>query len=210
MQLTFAVSRSGLRLPHEAKAVSRAGSGCVEPGRPFPGMILKFLVVCGLVASFCVTAAPATAQDMLVVRTLTNVCLPYAGRARSFEKALEAARDLEFRRPIGDNAPLEEFASEVDLVSSDGVWRLRIEEGSREVDGSEVYAVACSLSSRRASARELARLARRAFGNPDRWTLVEAGRWDRRTPRPEENRMVVEVVERADERPAMTITGLYY
>lgn len=173
-------------------------------------MMLKFLVMCGLAASFCVTAAPAAAQEMLVIRALTDVCLPYAGRSRSFEKALQAARDLEFRRPIGDNAPLEEFASEVELVSSDGIWLLKLEEGTREEGDSEAYAVACTLSSRRASARELAQLGRRAFGNPERWTLAGAGRWDRRTRRPEESRMMVEVVERPDERPAMTITGLYY
>ncbi len=173
-------------------------------------MKLKFVVVCGLAASLCVTGAPAMAQDMLVARALTDVCLPYAGRARSFEKAVQAARNLEFRRPIGDNAPLEEWASEIELVSNDGIWRLKIEEGTREEGDAEVYAVGCTLSSRRASARELSLLARRAFGNPQRWTTVSPGRWDRLTARPEEQRMVVEVSERADERPAMTITGFYY
>ncbi|HZV83793.1 MAG TPA: hypothetical protein VFF48_02310 [Brevundimonas sp.] len=174
-------------------------------------MMLKLLVVCGLAAGIGVSAAaPAAAQEMLVIRALTDVCLPYAGRARSFEKALEAARDLQFRRPIGDTAPIEDWASEVDLVSNDGIWRLRIEEGSREENGAEVYAVTCSLSSRRASARELAQLAQRAFGNPERWTMTSEARWDRRTRRPEQQRMVVEVAERPDDRPAMTITGFYY
>lgn len=173
-------------------------------------MTLKFLVVCGLAASFCVTAAPVGAQEPIIVRALTDVCLPYAARSRSFEKAIQAARDLEFRRPLDDNEPLEEFASEVEMVSSDGIWRLKLEEGTREEGDTAAYAVACSLSSRRASARELAHLARRAFGNPDRWTTTNDSRWDRRTRRPEEHRMVVEVTERPEERPAMTITGLYY
>ncbi len=177
---------------------------------PFPGMMLKFFVVCGLAASLCVTAPPAMAQEPFVVQALTDVCLPYASRSRSFEKAIQTARDLQFRRPIGDNAPLEEFASEVELVSSDGVWRLKLEEGTRELGDSAPYAVACTLSSRRASSRDLSQLARRAFGNPERWTATNASRWDRRTRRPEESRMVVEVTERADERPAMSITGLYY
>ena len=171
---------------------------------------MKVLVVCGLLASVCAPALPAVAQEPFVVRALADVCLPYAGRSRSFEKAIQVARELEFRRPIGDSAPLDEFASEVELVSKDGIWRLTLEEGTREEGDRAPYAVACTLSSRRASARELAQLGRRAFGNPERWTATGADRWDRRTRRPDETRMVVEVTERAEDRPAMTITGLYY
>lgn len=173
-------------------------------------MKLKLFVACGLAASFCLTAAPVAAQDVLVARALTEVCLPYAGRARSFEKAIRAARELEFRRPVGSNEPLEDWSSEIDLVSNDGVWFLRIEEGSREVDGNEVYAVTCTLSSRRASTRELTQFARRAFGDERRWTPATPQRWDRRTPRPQEHRMVVEVADRDTDRPAMMITGYYY
>ncbi|HEY0103342.1 MAG TPA: hypothetical protein VGB60_07735 [Brevundimonas sp.] len=44
----------------------------------------------------------------------------------------------------------------------------------------------------------------------ERWTAVGRGRWDRRTPRPDERRMVVEVVQRPNRQPAKTITGFYY
>ena len=37
-------------------------------------------------------------QDHLAARMLTDVCLPYAHRAQSFEKSIRAARELEFRR----------------------------------------------------------------------------------------------------------------
>lgn len=178
--------------------------------RAVPGMMLKFFVVCGLAASLCVTAPPALAQEPFVVRALTDVCLPYASRSRSFEKAIQVARNLEFRRPIGDNAPLDDFASEVELVSGDGIWRLKLEEGTREDGDSAAYAVACTLSSRRASARELSQFAHRAFGNPERWIAISTSRWDRRMRRPEESAMVVEVIERPEAQPAMTITGLYY
>lgn len=146
------------------------------------------------------------------MRTLTEVCLPYATRARSFEKSIRAARDLGYRRPIGDNAPLEDWASEIDLISADGNWRIRIEEGTIEQGDSSVYAASCTMSSRHASARELADLGRRAFGDPDRWSSPPDNprRWERRTPRPDERRLSVEVAEPADQLPTMTITGSYF
>lgn len=143
---------------------------------------------------------------------LTEVCLPYATRAQSFEKSIRAARDLEFRRPAGSDAPLEDWASEIDLISSDGNWRLRIEEGTLEQDDGSVYAASCTISSRHASVRELTDLGRRAFGDPARWSFSPDNprRWERRTPRPEERRLSVEVAEPADRFPTLTITGFYY
>ncbi|WP_332639629.1 hypothetical protein [Brevundimonas sp.] len=172
---------------------------------------MKF-VVCAAAASLCLIGTPAVAQELLVARTLTEVCLPYATRARSFEKSIRAARDLGYRRPIGDNAPLDDWASEVNLISSDGNWRIRIEEGTIERGDSSVYAASCTVSSRHASARELADLGRRAFGDPDRWSFSPDNprRWERRTPRPDEQSLSVEVAEPADQLPTMTITGSYF
>lgn len=169
-------------------------------------------VVCAVVASLCLISTPAVAQDLLVARMLTQVCLPYATRAQSFEKAIRAARDLEFRRPTGDTKPLDDWASEIDLISDDGNWRIRIEEGTLEQGDVSAYAASCTISSRHASARELADLGRRAFGDPDRWSSSAdtPRRWDRRTPRPDEYRLSVEVAEPAEQLPTMTITGYYY
>ncbi|WP_332660272.1 hypothetical protein [Brevundimonas sp.] len=147
-----------------------------------------------------------------MVRTLTEVCLPYATRGKSFEKSIKAARELGFRRPVGDNAPLDDWASEIDLISNDGNWRIRIEEGTHEQGDTSVYAASCTMSSRHASARELTDLGRRAFGDPERWSFSPDNprRWERRTPRPDERRLSVEVAEPADQRPTMTITGYYF
>lgn len=152
------------------------------------------------------------AQELLVARMLTDVCLPYATRAMSFEKSIRAARDLEFRRPMGSDTPLEDWASEIDLISRDGAWRIHLEEGSLEQGDSSVYAASCTISSRYASERELSDLGRRAFGDPARWSTSpgKPSRWDRRTPRPDEYRLSVEVAAPADALPTMTITGFYY
>lgn len=169
-------------------------------------------VVYVLAASLCLISVPAHAQELLVVRMLTQVCLPYATRAQSFEKAIRSARDLEFRRPAGDDTPLDDWASEIDLISKDGNWRVHIEEGSREDGDRSAYAVSCSISSRHASGRELADLGRRAFGDPARWSTSPDNprRWERRTPRPDERRLAVEVAEPVEQLPTMTITGYYY
>lgn len=169
-------------------------------------------VVYAAVASLCLIGAPAVAQEILVARVLTEVCLPYANRAQSFERSIRAARNLAFRRPVGDTAPLDDWASEIDLISNDGNWRVRIEEGSLEQGDASVYAASCTISSRHASARELADLGRRAFGDPARW-LTSPGhpwRWERRTARPEEYGLSVEVAEPEGQRPTMKITGSYY
>lgn len=147
-----------------------------------------------------------------MARMLTQVCLPYATGRQGFEKSIRAARDLEFRRPSGSNAPLEDWTSEIDLISSDGEWRIRIEEGPVAQSDSQAYAASCTISSRHASVRDLADLGRRAFGDPARWSTSPDNprRWERRTPRPEEYRLSVEVAEPAEQRPTMTITGVYY
>lgn len=164
------------------------------------------------VASLCLIGAPAVAQELLVARMLTEVCLPYATRAQSFEKSVRAARDLEFRRPAGSAAPLDDWASEIDLISKDGEWRIRIEEGTLEQGDSAVYAASCTISARHASVRELADLGRRAFGDPARWSTSPDNRmrWERRTPRPDEYRLSVEVAAPAEQRPTMKITGFYF
>lgn len=176
-----------------------------------PGIKLKS-VVYAAVASLCLISAPAQAQELLVARMITEVCLPYATRAQSFEKSIRAARDLEFRRPVRDNEPLEEWASEIELISRDGVWRLHLEEGTLEDGDSPVYAAGCTISSRRASVRDLTDLGRSAFGDPERWSYAanDPRRWDRRLPRPDERRLAVEVKEPAEQLPAMTITGYYF
>lgn len=173
---------------------------------------MKF-VVCVAAASLCLISVPAVAQDLLVACMLTEVCRPYAARARSFEKAIKAARDLGFRRPVDDIQPLDEGAAEIDLVSDDGNWRLRIEEGTLEQGDARVYAASCAIPSRRASAREPADPGRRAFGDPERWTTWpdhHPRRRERRTRRPAEDRLAVEVAEPAERRPTMTVTGHYF
>ena len=146
------------------------------------------------------------------VGLLTDVCLPYAGRAQSFEKSIRAARDLEFRRPVNDTAPLEEWASEIVMVSKDGVWRVEIGEGTIEDGERAVYEARCVISSSRASARELANLGRRAFNDRSYWTSPADNpwRWDRRSAYPEEYGLAVEVSEQPGERPTMTVRGSYY
>lgn len=167
-------------------------------------------LIFGMVAA---PAAPAMAQQHLTAQVLTDVCLPYANRSKSFEKAIRSARDLQFRRPANERGQvLEEYASEVNLVSRDGTWRVRLEEGSVAVGDTEVYAVTCTLSSTRASARELAELGRRAFRNEQYWTTDQTApnQWDRRVRNPDERRLEVRVVEDNGQRPALTIRGLYF
>jgi hypothetical protein len=179
------------------------------------GIVVKSVIVSVLAASVFLAAspAPAMAQDPLTARELVDVCLPYAQRSQSFEKAIRAARNLEFRRPVNDQTPLDEWASEVELVSKDGTWRLRIEEGTVELgEDIQAYGSGCSLSSTRASARQLADLGRRAFGDEHYWTNDgdAARNWSRRTSRPDEYRLEARVTEEPGQRPALTVQGLYF
>ena len=178
---------------------------------------MKALVACSLVVGLSLVAPPtAMAQDTpFTARVLTEVCLPYANRQQSFEKAIRNARDLHFRRPVNDQAPLDEWASEINLVSQDGVWRLRLEENTIDLDEErQAYAVSCSLSSSRASARELADFGRRAFRNDHYWDIPEgdAREWRRRTRDPDLYQLNVRVTEGAGEdgRPVLLIQGLYF
>ena len=171
-----------------------------------------FVVVGGLVAGLTLAPLPSIAQDQIVAQVLTEVCLPYVNRGQSFEKAIRAARDLDFRRPVADRAPLEDWASEVELISRDGVWRVRLDEGSVEHEGVQAYRVTCSISSRRASGRSLANLGRRAFRNEDYWARGPENlwRWDRRHSRPDEYSLFVEVADRPGGVAAMVVTGAYF
>lgn len=175
---------------------------------------MKSVIVTGMAAALVLTAmpAPAAAQDELLANVLVDICLPYANRAQSFEKSIRVARDFKFRRPHGDNAPLDEFASEIDMVSRDGTWRVRLEENTVVEDNRDVYEVRCSISSTRASARELAAFGARAFRDERRWTQEDDNpwRWERRTRRPDEYGLAAEVRERAGGRPTLSIIGSYF
>ena len=177
-------------------------------------LVVKSVALAALAAVVAVSSAPApaAAQDIFAGFVVARVCLPYASRAKSFENAIRAARDLEFRRPAGDNAPLEDWASEVELVSKDGRWRLRIEEGTVSEGDVEVYSVTCGVSSNQASARELARVAGLIVGDNPRWSRPPdtPWRWDRRTSRPDEVAIRIDVTEAPGERPVLAARGLYY
>lgn len=158
------------------------------------------------------TATPAAALDPIAGLAFVKVCLPYAYRSASFERAIRRAYELDFRRPVGDTAPLDEWASEVEMVSEDGRWRLRLEEGSGETEtGAGFYSVTCSLSSNQASARELTGLADYGFGDDPRWRRAADGspRWDRVTVNPEEASIYIRVRERDGLRPILSATGEY-
>lgn len=158
-------------------------------------------------------ATPAAAQANLTAQVLTDICMPYTNRSLSFERSIRAARDLKFRRPASErDQPLEEYASDVNLVSRDGNWRLRLEEGSIEYGDREVYAVSCLLSSPRVSANELTSMGRRAFSNERYWSTDQSTprQWERRGRDPEERRLEVEVIEEPGQRPALRIRGLYF
>jgi hypothetical protein len=175
-------------------------------------MTVKSVVICSVFVGLLLVATPVAAQEAVPAGLLTEVCLPYANRAQTFERSIRAARALKFRRPVNDTAPLEEWASEITMVSRDGVWRVRIEEGTVERGERAPYEASCTISSSRASARELADLGRRAFRDSRYWTTPpgNAWRWDRRSANPDEYGLAVEVNEQAGDRPTMTVRGSYY
>jgi hypothetical protein len=178
------------------------------------GWVLKSVVIPVLAAALAVTAAPAPAlaNDMFAGFVVARVCLPYASRAKTFEGAMRAARDMEFRRPANDRAPLEDWASEVEMISKDGRWRLRIEEGTVEHGDSEAYTVSCGISSTHASGWELSRVARRMVGRSPLWFQPDDSpwRWDRRTARSNEYALRIDVTEVPGERPVLAARGIYY
>ena len=156
--------------------------------------------------------APAKAQEMFAGFVMARVCLPYATRAKTFEGAIRAARDMEFRRPAGDDAPLEDWASEVELVSKDGRWRLRIEEGTVTVGDADVYQVSCGVWSGNASANELGRVARLVLDGSPLWSQApdQPWRWDRRTARPAEFGLRIDVTDTPGTPPVLAARGSYY
>ncbi|QDH72559.1 hypothetical protein [Brevundimonas sp. M20] len=176
-------------------------------------LVASSLAVGLFMVAIVAPAAPAMAQANLTGTVLADICLPYAGRSLSFERSIRVARDLKFRRPADErDQPMDEYASDINLVSNDGAWRVRLEEGSVEYGDREAYYVSCLLSSTRASARELAVLGRRAFSDERYWAADEASqtRWERRYRNPEERRLEVEVIEEPGQRPALRIRGLYF
>lgn len=184
-------------------------------GRPREwGSVLKSVAYSILAAVVAVASAPApaTAQENLAAFVVARVCLPYASRAKTFEGAMRAARDMDFRRPAGDRAPLEDWASEVEMISRDGRWRLRIEEGTVEDDGVAAYVVTCGVSSNLVGSRELGRMARLIVGRNPLWSQTPgtAWRWERRTPRPDEYAIHIDVTEGPDRRALLAARGVYY
>ncbi len=169
-------------------------------------------VLAVVIATAASAPAPAAANELFTGLVVARVCLPYASRAKTFEGAIRAAREMEFRRPAGDRTPLEEWASEVEMVSKDGRWRLRLEEGTVEDDGTEVYAVSCGISSNLASGRELGQVARLVVGRNENWSQSPSTpwRWERRMARPDEVALRLDVTESPGERPVLTARGLYY
>lgn len=156
--------------------------------------------------------APARAQDIYAGLVVARVCLPYASRAKTFEAAIRAARDMHFRRPSESPAPVDEWATEIELVSQDGRWRLRIEEGTVTEGERDVYSVTCGISSSQSSARELGQVAQLMLkGNP-LWSQPEAApwRWDRRTPDPDQYAIRIDVTGEPGQNPVLAARGSYY
>lgn len=177
------------------------------------GLLVKSIAFVVLSAvAVASSPAPAKTQDLFAGFVMARVCLPYATRAKTFEGAIRAARDMEFRRPSGDNAPLEDWASEVELVSKDGRWRLRIEEGTVTVGDADVYQVSCGVSSGNASANELARVVRLLLRGSPLWSQTpdQPWRWDRRTARPAEFGLHIDVTDTPGARPVLAARGSYY
>lgn len=168
---------------------------------------MKAAITLALALSVMTPATPALAQDVDPGLVLARVCLPYAMRTASFEKAIRLARDMDFSRPRG-SLPLEEWASNVELVSRDGAWRIKLEEGTITEGDADVYAVSCSLSSPRATLRGLTSLIDRALGSDTRWRRGDASRWARNHSS-DETALLIDVKEHDDRRPALSATGLY-
>ena len=91
-------------------------------------------------------------------------------------------------------------------------WRLRIEEGSIEENGVEVYAVTCGVSSNLVGGRSLAQIARRMVGASPLWVQHSGApwRWERRTTRSTEYSLHIDVTEAPGDRPVLAARGFYY
>jgi hypothetical protein len=177
-------------------------------------VVLKSVATASLAAVLMIASAPAPApaQDIFAGFVVVRVCLPYATRAKTFEAAIRAARDMDFRRPAGNRVVVDEWETAAELVSQDGRWRLRIEEGTVTENGLDVYSVTCGISSNQASGRELGQVARLIVrGNP-LWTQPEGEpwRWDRRTAHPEEYALRIDVTEEPGQRAVLAARGSYF
>lgn len=179
------------------------------------GLVVLKSVASALVAAVLIVAsapAPARAQDLFAGFVVSRVCLPYASRAKTFESAIRAARDMNFRRPIAATEPVDEWATEIELVSQDGRWRLHIEEGTVTEGERDVYHVTCEVSSNQASARELSQVAQLMLrGNPQ-WAPPSAipGRWDRITRNPNDYALRIDVTEAPGQNAVLAARGFYY
>jgi hypothetical protein len=177
-------------------------------------VVLKSVATAGLAAVLMIASAPAPAraQDIFAGFVVARVCLPYASRAKTFEAAIRAARDMEFRHSAGGRTAVDEWETAIELVSKDGRWRLRIEEGTVTENGVDVYSVTCGISSNQASGRELGQVARLIVrGNP-LWSQPEGSpwRWDRRTPHPDEYALRIDVTEEPGQRAVLAARGSYF
>lgn len=168
---------------------------------------MKAIASLALALSVVASAFPAAAQDVDPGQILSRVCLPYATRSASFEKAIRLARDLDFNHPAGAPA-LEEWSSDVEMVSRDGIWRIKLEEGTVTEGEADVYAVSCSLWSSRASATELSRMIDRALSGDARWMQGDTVRW-RRDRASGETSLLIDVKEQEGRRPVLSATGVY-
>lgn len=169
---------------------------------------MKSVALATLIVVACTLAMPAQAQaqDVDPAQVLSRVCVSYANRSASFEKAIRNATDLRFRRPL-NSVPLEDYASEVDMISHDGVWRLRLEEGTVTRDDRDLYVVNCSLSSTRASISRLAATIDRVLGRDPVWAKEGQSDWER--PHSDGSSLTITVNEPEDQRPTLTVMGLY-
>ena len=177
-------------------------------------VVLKSVATAALAAVLMIASAPAPAraQDIFAGFVVARVCLPYASRAKTFEGAIRAARDMDFRRPAGSREALDDWQTAVELVSRDGRWRLHIEEGTVTENGVDVYSVWCGISSNQTSARELGQVARLIVRGNLLWTQPEGQpwRWDRRTPHPDEYAIRIDVTEEPGQRAMLAARGSYF
>lgn len=169
---------------------------------------MKSVILVAGIAAALLSAQPVHAQTVDPAAVLNRVCLPYAGRSASFERTMRNARDLRFGQPAG-SPPLDDYASEVELTSNDGVWRIRLEERTVTRGDRDAYALTCSLSSERASATDLGRLIDGVLSSNPRWTAGSGGvRWQRQSS--DDDLTVAEVREQDGQRPVLDVTGLYF
>lgn len=168
---------------------------------------MKIVLLVASIATAC--SVPgfswAQARGIYPTQVMSRVCIPYAGRSATFERAIAHAEALGFRLPL-NALPLEEYASEVELVSREG-WRVKLSEGTETQDDQDVYVVTCTLSSVRASAQDLKASIDQALSRNPRWTRGDTVLWERLYS--DNTRIVIDLVEDAGEQPKLTTTAIY-